>query len=416
MIIQEQFSKLFTEDLSKYRYIVLMGTRGSGKSFAVATKMLQELQSNKYMHYAMVRNYQGSIKESQYREFKSVAHEYLDNYKLLGRPPTIINKYTGNDAISIGAINIENRKSYSGLNRAWIEEANQITKYEFMNLDGTIRHGEDCRLFLTFNPPNYDNWITEYFFDNGTFLPEFNKWYSKKVFGNRALIMRSSYLDNDYCTEEQRSLYESYKDIDINLYNSYTLGLFSSGNIGLIFREIDYNEYQQTSGKYNVIYCDQAYSYEQNQDYTCIIKATAASGHFIDILEVMIYRGIPINQTLDNMIGMSDNRTLGIYIDGSVSQSTTIAMLQNEFDNNKVWQDIKPLRFALNKDGILLQNFWNNSRIRMPFGFNKTHQGKLCLNQLYCFEGVKKRAGEHDDFPDALLGIIFAMQENNMLY
>ena len=116
----------------------------------------------------------------------------------------------------------EKIKSIAGITRIWIEEATELTKEDFNQLNLRLRGRDNLQITLTFNPIDEDHWIKKHFFDN----PEVNK---------KSDILHTTYKDNKFLDETYKEELESYKSIDKNYYKIYALGDWGGLTEGRIF-------------------------------------------------------------------------------------------------------------------------------------------------------------------------------------
>lgn len=134
------------------RYKVLYGGRGGAKSWTVA-RVLLTLATKQTLRIGCFREVQKSIKESVHTLLKQ-------QIEALGLGPAwevqearIFNTYTGSEFVFSGlrTLNVENIKSFEGLDIAWVEEARNVRKQSWDILIPTIRK-EGSEIWITFNP------------------------------------------------------------------------------------------------------------------------------------------------------------------------------------------------------------------------------------------------------------------------
>lgn len=145
--VPEPLLPLFTPN----RYKILHGGRGSAKSWTVA-RALVALASAKPIRVLCARETQKSIQESVHRLLK-------DQIGLLGLESrfdiqeTRINGINGSDFAFAGIRQqgVANLKSFEGVDIAWVEEAQVVTKRSWDVLIPTIRK-PGSEIWITFNP------------------------------------------------------------------------------------------------------------------------------------------------------------------------------------------------------------------------------------------------------------------------
>lgn len=147
-----------------YRYKVLWGGRGSGKSYAVADVLLL-LGASKPCRVLCAREFQNSLADS-------VLHLLSQRIEALGlaafyevQRETILG-LNGTSFIFKGVRNnVQSIKSMSGLTHLWLEEAQTVSKESWAVLIPTIRE-PGSEIFVTFNPlkpddPTYQMFVAE---------------------------------------------------------------------------------------------------------------------------------------------------------------------------------------------------------------------------------------------------------------
>lgn len=148
-----KLAELFSEPLGAYRFRVMHGGRGSGKSRAMAIMALVWGYS-KSLRILCTREVQASIKESMHAELRAVIEDnpwMQSHYKVLeqtirGRNGTeFIFRGLHNDAKTI--------KSLSGVNLCLIEEGQDISQRSLDALLPTIRE-EGSEIWIAYNPEN----------------------------------------------------------------------------------------------------------------------------------------------------------------------------------------------------------------------------------------------------------------------
>lgn len=135
----------------KLRYKIFHGGRGGSKSWGVARALLLT-GVGKPLRILCAREVQKSIKES--------VHQLLaDQIEMMGLGAhyevleTLIRGDNGTLILFAGLSNqtVESIKSYEGIDRVWIEEAQSVKKRSWEILIPTIRK-EDSEIWLTLNP------------------------------------------------------------------------------------------------------------------------------------------------------------------------------------------------------------------------------------------------------------------------
>lgn len=126
----------------------------------------------------------------------------------------------GSEIITTGLDDTEKLKSIYGITGMWIEEATELDKADFDQLDMRLR-GETKfykQIILSFNPVDESHWIKAEFFD-------------REVAGCRTL--NTTYKDNKFIDEEYVRVLNDRVAADENLYRIYVLGLWGRVRTGI---------------------------------------------------------------------------------------------------------------------------------------------------------------------------------------
>ncbi len=199
------------------RFQVRYGGSDSGKSDVTATEILLRALQPEYFRCVFSRKFKEQVRDSQFLLFKDLIKRYeLEQYfRVLEGPTDIHCTLTGNMLLGAGLDDIDKLKSLPDITAWWIEEPldrnGSITLEDFTEIDRRVRSAlASNHIFLTFNPINKKNWIYEQFFEKESFTP--------------ALKVKTTYLDNFFCSEDAREKFERLKGISQNEYNVYALG------------------------------------------------------------------------------------------------------------------------------------------------------------------------------------------------
>ncbi len=146
MEIPIEYQRLFDTD---WREAAVYGGRYSLKSHSVARVLLIRAREKK-TRIGCFREFQNSIAESSHQLLSDLIKEYkLNDFVVTDK--TITNRITGSDFIFKGLWNNEQSiKSIEGIDIAWVEEAQTITKTSLEVLTPTIRK-EGSQIIYTYN-------------------------------------------------------------------------------------------------------------------------------------------------------------------------------------------------------------------------------------------------------------------------
>lgn len=146
-----QFPSKLSPLFTAHRYKVVFGGRGSGKSWGVARALL--LQGiEKPLRILCCREIQKSIKDSVHRlladqvvalGLEAQYHVYETEIRGTNGTEFLFSGLSAQTSISL--------KSYEGIDRAWVEEAQNVSKKSWDILTPTIRKAAS-EIWITFNP------------------------------------------------------------------------------------------------------------------------------------------------------------------------------------------------------------------------------------------------------------------------
>jgi hypothetical protein len=141
-----EYRRLFDTD---WREAAVYGGRYSLKSHTVARVLLIRARAGK-IRIGCFREFQNSIAESSHQLLSDLIKQYgLNDFVVTDK--TIVNTITGSDFIFKGLWNNEQSlKSIEGIDIAWVEEAQTITKTSLEVLTPTIRK-EGSQIIYTYN-------------------------------------------------------------------------------------------------------------------------------------------------------------------------------------------------------------------------------------------------------------------------
>lgn len=231
------------------RYIILMGGRGAGRSTVASQYANARLVAPEYFRCAIMRYVLGDIRNSIYREITDRAEEngILDSLQVNDSMMTI--EYGANSINAVGFKKSSSDqkaklKSLANYNCVIVEEADETTEEDFMQLDDSLRTLKgDVKIILLLNPPPKSHWIVKRWFD---LLPSGIKDFyipTLKAGITDTTIIRSSYKDNIKNIAQQSILnYENYKQTKPAHYWNMIMGYVPEtvrGKIYMNWREIE---------------------------------------------------------------------------------------------------------------------------------------------------------------------------------
>ena len=119
---------------------------------------------------------------------------------------------TGNELLSAGLDDVEKLKSFTDPTAIWVEEATEIKRSDFSQLNKRLRgepdgEAREYEMVLTFNPVNKRHWIYTEFFTQQR---------------DDTTILHTTYKDNHFIDDEYKKQLES--ESNENDYRVYTTG------------------------------------------------------------------------------------------------------------------------------------------------------------------------------------------------
>lgn len=212
-------------DRSRKRYIVMLGSAGSGKSVDTAQHYILRLMADKGRNLLCVRKSDVTNRDSTFAElqsaiFRMFGDSYSRYWSINSSAMIIENKFNYNQIIFRGVNDEKQREKLKSitfkrgkLTDVWIEEATELTKADFEIIDDRLRGELPAGLFyqirMTFNPVNANHWIKRDFFDR----PDDDVYTHK-----------STYLQNRFIDEAYHKRMMRRKEVDPEGYQVYGLG------------------------------------------------------------------------------------------------------------------------------------------------------------------------------------------------
>lgn len=211
------FNEVYLPYLNRQeRYQIFYGGAGSGKSFFLASKLILDLLKTK-QKLLVVRQVFASIRDSVYEEIVSAINRMgVDKLCVISKSTLDITFLNGSKIIFKGADDERKLLSISGIDMVWVEEASDITKELFNQLELRLRGGSaKKRYFLSFNPISATHWLKTEFFDNPR---------------EDSFVCHTTYKDNRFLDEEYIASLEEMEERNPQKYQVYALGEWGTSN------------------------------------------------------------------------------------------------------------------------------------------------------------------------------------------
>lgn len=221
------------------RNIISYGGAGSSKSYSQAQhEVIRGIERKEKI--LIIRKVGNTIKDSTR---PLVLEQIIPSFKLSEH--FIINKsenilhclLNGSQWLFRGLDDSEKIKSIAGITRIWIEEASELTEEDFDQLNLRLRGRDDLQITMTFNPIVETHWIKKRFFDKEQ---------------PNTTIFKTTYLDNRFIDKEYKKQLDSYKIINPNKYQVYSLGNWGKMDIQSPFaHQFDRSKHTSTEAVYD---------------------------------------------------------------------------------------------------------------------------------------------------------------------
>ena len=219
---------------SKKKFVILYGGRGSGKSYAVAQKLVLQMLLYKNKKFFVARKTLPSLKNTcvefllYWMDLLQIKYDYNKADLNITTSPAY-----GNHRILFRALDdVRKLKSLTDVDYVWVDEVDEISMQDFLDLSIILRGrelppGEYRQMIMTFNPGSYARWLRELFFDN-----------PRGEFKTNTDIFQFTYKDNKFLSEADKQYLENLKYVDEYLYTVYALGRWGT------LRNKVYNNYE----------------------------------------------------------------------------------------------------------------------------------------------------------------------------
>ena len=200
---------------TRKRYVINYGGSASGKSYAQHQLELINLLMNPKGDTMVARKHGTTIKDSCYKLFNTIAYDWgiheLFTWKYYQDERRIICNHNQRQIAFKGLDDVEKIKSISGMQRLVVEEANQMRRDDFTELQRRFRGIEDIQMFFLLNPVSEEHWIKTDIIDGG-------------IFKEDLAIFKTTFNNNKFLTEADKRYFEQLKELDPEQYNIYAEG------------------------------------------------------------------------------------------------------------------------------------------------------------------------------------------------
>lgn len=241
-VVNSAYKDLFT---TGKRYVILMGGRGAGRSTVASQFATSKLLAPEYFRCGIMRLILGDIRNSIYKEITDRIEEQ-EVRGLIDINDTVMSLKYGQNLINAQGFKKSSGeqkaklKSLANYNCIIIEEADEISEEDFMQLDDSLRTvKEDIKIILLLNPPPRNHWIVKRWFD---LLPTESSGFYRPVLKEQYLDS-VTFIGTDYkvniqnIDEATQKRYEDYKDLNPSHYWNMIRGYVPEVLLGKIFSD-----------------------------------------------------------------------------------------------------------------------------------------------------------------------------------
>lgn len=210
----------FVKDFNKYRFFLMHGGRGGGKTYAIARFLCYLAEKNK-VRVVCGREIQSSIKDSVYTVFVDTIKQFnLTGFTI--KSQEIIHE-NGSEIKFKGfrEQGIVSSKGLEGVDILWIDEAEAITKNTIDIVIPTIRKPNSKVIFSMNRKTRQDAVYTQFSVDND------------------CQVIQINYNDNQFCPQELKNEALKCKDRNEDEYNHIWLGQPLAQNENTVFNTND---------------------------------------------------------------------------------------------------------------------------------------------------------------------------------
>lgn len=415
--VLEEYKPLFMNN-GKHRYIILMGGRGGGRSTVASQYAISKLIAPNYFRCAIMRYIKGDIRNSIYQEMI----DRIEEQEIEGQIGIVDNMmeldYKKNTIKAVGfrkssGDQKSKLKSLAGYTDIIIEEADEISEADFMQLDDSLRTvKENITITLILNPPSAEHWIIKRFFDLEE-ITNIDQYYLPKIkqeYEGKALHINTNY-ENNIVNMSKHTIenYENYQYTNRHYYLNVVKGYVPQVVFGKIYkgwRTIDQIPYEARLVR-------RGGDFGFTNDPTVIIDIYEYNGGYI--LDEIFYRKGASNKVIaDFLLAQDDPDVLNIFdsaepksIDeigsyglniigctkgaGSVNQGIQFVQgkkISVTVRSKKTIKAYENYTWKTNRNGEVMQvpddsnHEWSNSMDATRYGFDGSLGGMLASNAV----------------------------------
>lgn len=216
---------------SEKKIILNEGGARSSKSYSICQLMVQRFINRENYKLLITRKTLPSLKLTAYKEFENMLINYGYMPKCQHNKTMRVITLGSKEAIFTSVDDPIKIRS-TEFNDIWMEEANEFTYTDYIVLKTRLSAKKDPgtinQMFLSFNPTDEHGYINQ------------KLRYDKDV-----EVIKSSYKDNPFLSDEYIELLEGLKEQDENFYKIYALGEYGQLS-GIIYKPYETRDFPDT--------------------------------------------------------------------------------------------------------------------------------------------------------------------------
>lgn len=240
--VNEFYSEIFTK---KPRYFILMGGRAGGRSTTASQFAVAKIRDTaNYFRCAIMRFVLGDIRNSIFQDILDRIEEQNLAEEVKIRENVLTFEFGQNKINGIGfrkssGDQKSKLKSLANYNCVIIEEAEEVSEEDFMQLDDSLRTiKSDITIILLLNPPPKNHWIIRRWFnliDSG--VPGFYQAELREDCKHNTIYIHTTFRENRRNLNDTTiANFMRYKETRPDHYWNMIEGLVSEGVRGRIFK------------------------------------------------------------------------------------------------------------------------------------------------------------------------------------
>lgn len=225
---------------------ILYGGRNSSKTHSCIQWLLKKLWTEQGANAIWYRNEGSVLRLRAFKPIKDVAEHYkIDSHMTF----TFNNmsrwiRFNNGNHLFFDFCEGGKSKGMANIRYVIIDEVDQVSKNDFLDIISSYRADPKIRFILMFNPVSEKHWLKKMFFD----IPETEEEFAESLY---SMANRRKYTieDNKFATEMDYKLLNSYKHTDENKYKVVRLGEWGTTQVENPF----YHRFQYNTHTYNEV-------------------------------------------------------------------------------------------------------------------------------------------------------------------